>query len=164
VRESDLPRAVEALREPLQRFMRETRVRVALIVSGSGQVLAQHGFTRSYEVVSVAALAAAAQASARMLAEVVGAGSWSHLHHAGVTQELLLSPIPTGAGDLTLVTIFDGESSLGLVQLFVDELRAAIAANPVFERAAPSQDAATFERDLEAGVRAAFAANGGGES
>jgi hypothetical protein len=65
MRRSDLPQLVEALRVPVEAFVHESRVRIALLVNGSGQVLAQHGFTRSYHVMNVASLAAATHASSR---------------------------------------------------------------------------------------------------
>jgi hypothetical protein len=71
----------------------KARVRTALLINGSGQVLAQHGFTRSYEVMNVASLAAAAHAAARALAQLTEAGSWTHLHHAGKQRQLFMAPI-----------------------------------------------------------------------
>ena len=65
VRQDDLPRVIEALKPPIEEFVRESRVRIALLINGAGQVLAQHGFTRSYEVMNVASLAAAAQRGRR---------------------------------------------------------------------------------------------------
>ena len=56
----DLAQLVEALRPTIAEFVREARVRTTLLINTSGQVLAQHGFTRSYEVMNVASLAAAA--------------------------------------------------------------------------------------------------------
>ncbi|HEX6065379.1 MAG TPA: roadblock/LC7 domain-containing protein, partial [Longimicrobiales bacterium] len=87
----DLPRLVEALKPPIADFVRESRARIALLINGSGQVLAQHGFTRSYEVMNVASLAAAAHASAAALAELTDASRWTHLHHAGKERQLFLA-------------------------------------------------------------------------
>ena len=73
---AELPIVVRALREPVGTFVRDSRVRVSLLVNRSGQVLAQHGFTGGYEVMNVASLAAAAHASARALAELTRSGGW----------------------------------------------------------------------------------------
>ena len=54
---------IDALKEPMSGFVREGRVRICLLVNGAGQVLSQHGFTRSYEVMNVASLAAAIHAA-----------------------------------------------------------------------------------------------------
>jgi predicted regulator of Ras-like GTPase activity (Roadblock/LC7/MglB family) len=152
MRGSELPRLTEALREPLHAFMRESRVRIALVVTGSGQVLAQHGFTRSYEVMNVASLAAAAHASSAVLAGLTGAGSWEHLYHAGATRQLFIAPLRTPSTELILVTIFDRDTSLGIVRLFFETLEREVAAHPAFRVAPEATDQASFERDLEAGL------------
>lgn len=150
---TDLPRVVEALKPPIAEFVRESRARIALLINGSGQVLAQHGFTRSYEVMNVASLAAAAHASARALAELTDASRWTHLHHAGKERQLFLAPVKTPVAELILVIIFDEETSLGIVQLYFEQLTTAIAALPEFQEALAETTQQNFERDLEAGLQ-----------
>lgn len=152
MRRTDLPRLVEALRAPIRSFVRESRVRMALLVSGSGQVLAQHGFTRSYEVMNVASLAAATHASSRALAELSGARRWEHMHHAGSARQLFFAPLRTPVEELILVAIFDDDSSLGIVSLFYETLEQEVAALPELAVARPGSDQASFEKDLEAGL------------
>jgi predicted regulator of Ras-like GTPase activity (Roadblock/LC7/MglB family) len=152
MRRDDLPGLVAALRAPIQGFVRESRVRIALLVNGAGQVLAQHGFTRSYEVMNVAALAAAAHSSSRALAEITGAGRWEHLYHGGRSRQLFLAPLRTPVEELILVVIFDADSSLGIVRLFYDTLEQDVAALPEFMAARQGADQSSFERDLEAGL------------
>jgi predicted regulator of Ras-like GTPase activity (Roadblock/LC7/MglB family) len=156
VRADDLARLVDALRPPITEFVRESRVRMTLLINGSGQVLAQHGFTRSYEVMNVASLAAAAHASARALAEMTEAKRWTHLHHAGKERQLFLAPVKTPAAELILVAIFDGDSSLGLVQLFFERLTQRVAALPAFQHQFAPGTQQSFERDLEAGLQKAL--------
>lgn len=152
MRSSDLPALVEALRAPTRTFVRESRVRMAILINGAGQVLAQHGFTRSYEVMNVASLAAAAHASSRALATLTGAVRWEHLHHAGQERQLFLAPLQTPVEELIMVAIFDGDTSLGMVQLLYDQLAREIAALPVMHEAPRGTDQASFERDLESGL------------
>lgn len=152
MRSDDLARLVEALKPPIAEFVRESHARIALLINGSGQVLAQHGFTRSYEVMNVASLAAAAHASARALAELTDAERWTHLHHAGRERQLFLAPVKTPATELILVVIFDGETTLGIVQLFFRHLTNAIAALPELQASLQETTQQNFERDLEAGL------------
>jgi predicted regulator of Ras-like GTPase activity (Roadblock/LC7/MglB family) len=152
VRSEDLARLVEALRPPIADFVRESRVRIALLINGSGQVMAQHGFTRSYEVMNVASLAAAAHASARALAELTEARMWTHMHHAGKDRQLFLAPVKTPVAELILVSIFDHDSSLGLVQLFFDQLTTKVSRLPEFQHRLAETTQQHFERDLEAGL------------
>lgn len=152
MRREDLHRIGELLREPMKTFIRESRVRTAILINHSGQVLARHGFTRSYDVSNVAALAAAAHSSAHALAELTGAGRWMHLHHAGEENQLFLAPITTRGTPLVLVAIFDQDSTLGLVQLFFDRLVEAVEEIPELSGTLPRGDAREFEQDLQAGI------------
>jgi predicted regulator of Ras-like GTPase activity (Roadblock/LC7/MglB family) len=149
----DLDRVVYALREPIRAFAQESRVRLVLLLDRSGQVLAQQGFTRSYEIASVASLAAAANTSAQALAGLAGAAGWTHLHHAGRERQLFLAPFKTPTSELILVAIFDRDSSLGLVQLYFERFAGTVAALPQLAAGATFGSAETFERDLEAGLR-----------
>lgn len=152
MRRSDLPRLVEALRAPVDTFVREARVRIVLLVNGAGQVLGQHGFTQGYQVMNVASLAAATHASSRALAELTGAGRWEHLHHAGRERQLFLAPLRTPVEELILVAIFEADTSLGIVRLFYESLEQDVAALPDFADVRQSADQASFESDLVAGL------------
>lgn len=156
MRLAQLPVLVRALRAPVATFVRDSRVRVSLLVNHSGQVLAQHGFTGGYEVVNVAALAAAAHAAARALGDLTRSGGWTHLHHAGTERQLFLAPLETPLEPLILVAIFDRESSIGLVQLFFRKLAQHVAELPELDEIAPSADEISFEADLEAGIERVF--------
>jgi predicted regulator of Ras-like GTPase activity (Roadblock/LC7/MglB family) len=149
----DLDRVIGALRGPVQHFTRESRVRLVLLLDRSGQVLAQQGFTPSYEIASVASLAAAAHTAAQALAGLTGTGGWTHLHHAGRERQLFLAPFRTPAAELILVAIFDRDSSLGLVQLYFERFVEAVSALPQLAERGAAGSAETFERDLEAGLR-----------
>jgi predicted regulator of Ras-like GTPase activity (Roadblock/LC7/MglB family) len=157
MRRAELPGLVAALRVPVETFVREARVRITLLVSSSGQVLAQHGFTARYEVMNVASLAAATHASSRALADLTRSGGWSHLYHAGNDRQLFLAPLQTPIESLILVAIFDEQTSLGIVQLFFERLAERVAALPELLSAGASTDQASFERDLEAGIERVFA-------
>jgi hypothetical protein len=57
-------RAIEPwVEDPLRVFLAESAARVVLLTTTSGQVVAQHGFTRSLDVMSAAALGAGIVAS-----------------------------------------------------------------------------------------------------
>jgi predicted regulator of Ras-like GTPase activity (Roadblock/LC7/MglB family) len=154
VKRDTLERVVDRLRGPVTDFVDASRVRTAILLSHSGQVLAQHGFARRFDITNVAALAAAAHASAHALADITGAGRWVHLHHEGSENQLFLAPFRIGGEGLVLVTIFDRDSSLGLVQLFFERLVQSVEDVPELRSTLPRGDAAEFERDLEAGLQA----------
>jgi hypothetical protein len=150
--------AVEAwIEAPLARFVEDARVTLALLLLPSGQVLAQHGFTRSLDVASACALAAAIQASGGELGRMLDGRAFTGLHHAGQDRQLFLAEARTRRGTYIFLTVFDQESSLGLVRLYFDEFVANLAA------AAPEGDVAVdgvlaehFERDLNRNLAALF--------
>ena len=152
MKRDDLFRAAEALKVPMQDFIRESRVRTAILLNHSGQVLAEHGFSSGFDAGNVAALAAAAHASAHALAELTESGRWMHMHHAGKDKQLFLAHFTVGDEDLILVAIFDEDSTLGLVQLFFDRLVEAVRSVPELQNTLPDGEVQEFEADLEAGV------------
>ncbi|MDX1674346.1 MAG: roadblock/LC7 domain-containing protein [Longimicrobiales bacterium] len=152
MKRDDLYAVAEAIKGPMKDFVRESRVRTALLVNHSGQVLAQRGFSRGFDVGDVATLAAAAHSSAHALAKLTDSDRWTHLHHAGREKQIFLAPFRVGDEELILIAIFDDDSTLGLVQLFFDRLVEAIREIPQLQNRLPKGDAEGFERDLEAGV------------
>jgi hypothetical protein len=142
--------------EPMRRFVDDARVLLALLLHPSGQVMAQHGFTRAVDVMSACALAAAIHASAGALGVQLDGRPFAALHHAGRTRQVFIAPAVTPRGTFVFLTVFDRESSLGLVQLYFEELRSSLArAAPPPEPQAPVL-AEHFERDLNLNLAVLF--------
>ena len=149
--------AVEAWAEgPMRAFVDDARVRLALLLHPSGQVIAQHGFARAVDVMSACALAAAIHASAGELGRQLEGRPFGGLHHAGRDRQIFLAPAETPRGPFIFLTVFDSASSLGLVQLYFEEFRGRLAA------AAPPKDdrgpvlEEHFERDLNRNLAVLF--------
>ncbi len=144
--------------EPLKRFVDDARVRLALLLHPSGQVMAQHGFTRAVDVMSACALAAAIHASAGELGKQLEGRPFSGLHHAGRERQIFLAEARTARGPLVFLTVFDQASSLGLVNLYFEEFRQRLAdAAPESEPAAAQPAlAANFERELNRNLAVLF--------
>jgi len=150
-------RAVEPWVEaPLSAFLAESAARITLLMTGSGQVVAQHGFTRSLDVMSAAALGAGIIASTFELARVMGTPPLDAVVHQGTAVGIYLAAFETPRGRWIGLVVFGGETSLGLVQLFfgrlAEELRRAA---PVAEPARPVL-AENFEAELNARLRTLF--------
>ncbi len=141
---------------PLARFVDDARVQLAILMYPTGQVLAQVGFKRSIDVQTACALSAAIQASSSHLGSMVDGAPFRELHHAGVERQLWLGEIPLHDGALLLLTVFDAESSLGIVQLYVNELRASVASVAPEPQAASPALAEDFERDLNRNLAQLF--------
>ncbi len=141
---------------PLERFLDESAARLVLLMTGSGQVVAQHGFTRSLDVMSAAALGAGIIASTSEIARLMGAPRFGALIHQGTEQGMYLGGFDTPRGRWIGLVVFGGETSVGLVQLFfqqfVDEIGAA-APPPEPSGAVLAEN---FEHELNASLRALF--------
>jgi len=156
VRRDDLARMAPALAPPLAGFVRQTAVRLALLINGDGQVLVQHGFARSLDVVHVASLAAGIHASARELAGLMGESGFDHLHQAGADQQVFIGAFTTPVEELVLVCVFGEDASLGIVRLFFEGLRSEIGGLGAWRDVRTTEQASRFEDDLEGGVRRLF--------
>jgi hypothetical protein len=146
--------------EPLTEFLRESDARVALVMTSSGQVIAQHGFTRSLDVMSAAALGAGILATTGELARLLDArAGFGAVVHQGPRQGVWLAGFDTPRGRWIALVVFGPESSVGLVRLFFARFAEQLAAAaptvvPVREVLAEG-----FERELDQSLRALFGAN-----
>ena len=142
---------------PLRRFVDDARARLALLLHPSGQVVAQAGFTLEVDVMTACALAAASHATAGELGRRVEGRAFRSLHYAGPDRQLFLSPVDTARGAYICVTVFNAESSLGLVRMYFDELCQSLAAAappmPAVRQPTISPD---FEFELNRNLAALF--------
>jgi hypothetical protein len=142
--------------EPMSRFVKDAGVRLALLLLPSGQVLAQFGFTRAMDVMTACALAAAIHASSAELGKMLDGRPFSGLH-AGKSPQFYLAEAQTARGPYIFLTVFDEGSSLGLVRLYCEELKAnlAAAAPPPAAMLEPVLDS-NFEGELNKNLAALF--------
>jgi predicted regulator of Ras-like GTPase activity (Roadblock/LC7/MglB family) len=152
MRRADLEQFIGELAAPVERFAREAGVRLVLLINASGQVLAQRGFARALDVMGMAALGAGIHASSRAIAQLLGQTGFRHLHQGGSGGQVFIGPFQTPSEELILITVFGEDSSLGLVQVFFGQLVDEVGRLPGWSTARPTADAASFERDLEAGL------------
>lgn len=156
--QAGLHRLQDAFARPLEDFVRESGVRLAVLVNRSGQVLAQQGFDRVLDLVGVASLAAGINASSRALAKQVGEERFEHLYHSGRSRQMFLAHLDARVGQLILVAVFDDRSSIGLVRLFFDEFVRRLDGVPELQPRMPKAEANhgmtadDFERELEASL------------
>jgi hypothetical protein len=79
------------------------------------------------------------------------------LHHAGRERQLYLAEARTPRGSFIVLTVFDQESSLGLVRMYFDEFcRSLAAAAPPPPRRTEPVLAESFESDLNKNLAALF--------
>lgn len=142
--------------EPLKRFIDEARARIVLLMTPAGQVLAQHGFDRAVDVMSASALAAGIVASTDQLAKLTDQSGFGSLSHQGKETGIYLASCDTRRGRLLALVVFGRETSVGLVDLFFEqlarELRAA-APKDAEERVVLAED---FEQQLNQSLAELF--------
>lgn len=148
------------LAAPLDELVRETCARFALVTTSFGQVIAQHGFTRSLDVMAAASLGSGIVATTREIGAMVGSPKgFGAIAHQGGGHGVWLEPISSRHGDWILLVAFGEDSSLGLVRLFAERFAAALAAAEPDGAANRELLAEGFERELDESLRALF---GGG--
>ena len=151
-------RAVESWTlQPLTDFVREAAVRLVLLMTPAGQVLAQSGFSRAVDVMSAAALGAAIIASTTEMARQMKQAPFGFLSHQGQRHGIFLASSVTGRGPVVALVVYDLDvSSVGLVQLFFEQLAADLAAASPKETVNKQVLAAVFERELSNSLNALF--------
>ena len=142
--------------EPLERFLQESQARLVLLTTSSGQVVAQHGFSRSLDVLAASSLGAGIMASTGAIADLMGSSGFGTIVHEGTRQSLILAAIDTPRGRWLGLVVFGRETTVGLVQLFWNVLARELLARMPATVDAPPKRAETFERDLDASLRSLF--------
>jgi len=142
---------------PMNAFIQEAQARLVLLMTPAGQVLAQSGFARAVDVMSAAALGAAIMASTSELARQLHQPPFAALNHQGVRHGVFLAGMQTGRGPLVMLAVYDlGVSSLGLVQLFFEQLMADLRTASPAPSPAKQVLAADFERELTESLNTLF--------
>lgn len=142
---------------PLHQFLDDAGVELALLLHPSGQVLAQHGFARSVDVMSACALAAGIHATSGELGRMVDDKPFRGLHHVGATRQIFVAEARSPRGAYIFLTVFGSESSIGLVRLYFDELVKGLTDAAPPEGPAPGPALAEhFERDLNRNLAVLF--------
>jgi hypothetical protein len=148
--------AADWVEAPLKAFVNDARAEIAVLLHPTGQVLGQYGFARSVDVVTACALGAAIHASSGELGRLVEGKPFTGIHYAGTQKQIFLAPVAIRDGTLLLLTVFDEESSLGLVQLYFGEFRAALAQVAPQWKGAESALAGDFEAELNKNLALMF--------
>ena len=132
---------------PLGEFVRQARVNLAVALEPSGRVLAQHGFTRSLDVMAICSLVAAIHASGSELGRQANGAPFGPLHHSGPGRQVFLAPVTAAGRTVLLLAVFDDRTSLGVVRHFFGAFAQSLSRVSA-EEAASGPTTGDFERDL----------------
>lgn len=147
--------AAAGLAGPLDRFVRESRVRLAVVMDNTGRIIARQGFASGVDLAAVASLAAGIHSASGELAGMLGQPGFEQLYQGAGGNQIFLAPLETSAGELLLATVFGEEATIGMVRVLFAKLAAEAADLPLSTGpAAPRPDAASFEAALQAGLGA----------
>jgi hypothetical protein len=150
-------RALEPwVESPLNEFLSESAARLTLLMTSSGQVVAQHGFVRSLDVMSAAALGAGIMSATWELARLMGTRPLDAVAHQGKGMGFYLAGFETTRGRWVGLVVYDGETSLGLVQLFFGRMVEELKRRAPAEQARGPVLAENFEQELHSSLRALF--------
>ena len=145
------------IEEPIRKFVEESGAVFALLLHPTGSVLAQHGFSRAMDIMAACALASAIHASSQELGKLLDGKPFDGLHHGSSRRQVFLAETKTQRGLYIFLTVFDSNSSLGLVRMYFDEFRKNLA------KAAPPPPAIVepmlnenFEQDLNKNLAIMF--------
>lgn len=150
--------SVEAwIEAPIRKFVEESGAVFALLLHPSGQVLAQHGFSRALDIMAACALASAIHMSSQELGKLLEGKPFAGLHHGGTARQIYLAETETPRGLYIFLTVFDSNSSLGLVRMYFDEFKKdlAAAAPPLSVTPGPTLGE-NFEQDLNRNLAVMF--------
>src|SRR3954462_10011022 len=103
-----------AITQSLQRFLRESDARCALLVDRSGQLVTTVGEKPTFDATAFATLTAADFSANDQLAKLIGETDFNTLFHQGERESMLLADV---ARRVILVVLFDNRTTLGLVRL-----------------------------------------------
>ncbi len=143
-----------AISGAVQRFLRETGARSALLVDRAGQLVATVGETPTFDAVAFASLTAADFSANDQLARLIGERDFTTLFHQGERESMYLADV---ARRVILVVLFDNRTTLGLVRL---KLRGVVETltvqfERVFERSPASRTAPALAPNDTIGAPAA---------
>src|SRR5580765_7169144 len=103
-----------AITQSLQRFLRESSARCALLVDRSGQLVATVGEQPKFDPTAFATLTAADFSANDQLAKLIGETDFNSLFHQGEKESMYLADV---AHRVILVVLFDNRTTLGLVRI-----------------------------------------------
>ncbi len=131
----------------LRKFIGDSRARCALLITHSGQLVGQVGFTAHLNVLSLCALVAGIFTTTQELARLIGESKFKSLFQEGKTWNLHFTLV---SEDLIFATLFDKKTVIGAVQVSANEAAERIGKLLTEFAAKPPAPVLEPDRELEA--------------
>ncbi|MGB9720018.1 MAG: roadblock/LC7 domain-containing protein [bacterium] len=114
---------IEKLEKLLNDFFSQTNVVWSMLITSAGHLLVQRGFTRSFDVFTIAALTCNIFNSTMELARIVGEKNFSELLQEGKRASVYYVSLD---GNYLLVSLFDDRTIPGVVKVASEEFSKGI--------------------------------------
>ena len=109
---------IEKVEKILNRLIKNSQAKCALLVDKDGHLITRQGFTHSLDTTALAALLAGSFASTKEIARLVGEPEFSVLFHQGKKDHIHICLVGERS---ILAVIFDDRTTIGLVRLYAKE-------------------------------------------
>jgi predicted regulator of Ras-like GTPase activity (Roadblock/LC7/MglB family) len=109
---------IEKIEKILNRLIKNSQAKCALLVDKDGHLITRQGFTHSLDTTALAALLAGSFASTKEIARLVGEPEFSVLFHQGKKDHIHICLVGERS---ILAVIFDDRTTIGLVRLYAKE-------------------------------------------
>ncbi|GEM_PF-1260623 len=123
----EVSRASDAL---LEKYLRQSKSRCVLLISKSGHLISQFGFTSSFNVQAIAALIGGIFTSTQSLARLVAEEKFSTMFQEGKNWNVFFTLV---SGQFILATIFDKTTVVGMIRHAAGEVQREL--DPLLARA-----------------------------
>lgn len=103
----------------LNKMVSSSMAHSVLLIDRSGQLIAHHGNTPEFDILSLSALTAANFGATAEIARILGEEEFTLLFHKGRNENVYFSAV---GEHVIMVTLFDDRTSLGLIRLQINKV------------------------------------------
>jgi predicted regulator of Ras-like GTPase activity (Roadblock/LC7/MglB family) len=103
----------------LNKMVSSSMAHSVLLIDRSGQLIAHHGNTPEFDILSLSALTAANFGATAEIARILGEEEFTLLFHKGRNENVYFSAV---GEHVIMVTLFDDSTSLGLIRLQINKI------------------------------------------
>src|SRR4051812_31898246 len=106
-------------------FLKKAEAELTVVIDRGGNVISQYGDLEVMDVTIIAALAAGSFAATKELARRIGEIEFNALYHQGNGSHIFMNSVDD---DTIMITVFGGQTTVGLVRFYSTSCAASLAA------------------------------------
>lgn len=133
---------VAEIDDSLATYLEQSEASLAIVIDKGGNILSQQGDLDIGDAVIVAALAAGSFAATKELARRIGEQEFSALYNQGAKSHIFMQAVDD---DTILVTVFGGNTTIGLVRFYSTRTSQQLAATMRKIRTRPKDTGFAFD-------------------